>query len=162
MGIGGLRPSSIKSPMDDPRIDKKIGFNPDVPVAKQKENQKKYEQTAGLQVGNYVFLDFIPKTFDKSFDTRQHQIFRISRVDAGKEPPLYKLTDLFKVPLKGYYYASQLLKTSRPKSGEFFEVEAILEEKEIRGKPYILVKYLHYGPQFNRWIPRSSLLLGPN
>ncbi len=157
--IGGLRPSQINSPMDDPKIDEAIGYKPDVSVEKQKQNQLAYEkQKKNLQVGNYVFLDFTPSKFQKSFDTKRNQIFRISRVDAGKTPPLYKLKDLKGVAIKGYYYAQQLAKTSRPKRGEFFAVEKILEEKEKRGEPYILVKYLHYGPQYNRWIPRKNLL----
>ncbi len=158
--IGGLRPSQIHSPMDDPLIDKTIGYKPDVSVEEQKQNQLAYEKKKNnLQVGNYVFLDFLPSKFAKSFDTKRSQIFRISRVDAGKSPPLYQLTDLKGVLMKGYYYAEQLAKTSRPRRGEFFAVEKIIEEKEKRGQPYILVKYLHYGPQYNRWIPKKNLLM---
>ncbi len=157
--IGGLCPSSIKSPMDDPKIDEKIGFHDDIPVETQKKNQKQYEKNKKkLQVGNYVYLDFVPTALSKSFDTKRSQIFRIVRVDAGKQPPLYKLEDLKHDPVKGYYYASQLQKTERPKKGEFFKVEKVLGEKMIRGERYIHVKYLHYGPKFNRWIKEKNLL----
>ncbi len=157
--IGGLRPAQIKSSMDDPLIDKRIGFHDDVPVEVQKKNQKKYEkQKKNLQVGNYVFMDFVPSALSKSFDTKRNQIFRIIRVDAGKSPELYKLEDLNHDQVKGYYYAAQLQKTQRPKRGEFFKVEKILSEKERRGEAYIRVKYLHYGPKFNRWIKKSNLL----
>ncbi len=159
VAIGGLRPSSIKSAMDDPKIDAKIGYHDDVPVEVQKKNQKEYEKKKNkLQVGNYVFLDFVPSAFTKSFDAKRSQIFRIIRIDAGKQPELYKLEDLNHEKVKGYYYASQLKKTERPKKGEFFKVEKILKEEMRRGEPYIFVQYSHYGPKFNRWIKKSNLL----
>ncbi len=160
VAIGGLRPSEINSPMDDPKIDRKIGFRDDVSVANQKKNQKLYEKDKKkLQIGNYVFLDFVPTAFSKSFDTKRNQIFRIIRVDAGKKPELYKLEDLRHTEIDGYYYATQLQKTEAPKKNEFFKVEKVLKEKIRKGETLIYVKYLHYGPQFNRWIKQSDLLI---
>ena len=68
--IGGLKPGSINSTMDSTRIDEKIGFKEDVPVEEQKKNQVKYERQnkkTSIQVGNYVYLDYVPSAFDKSF-----------------------------------------------------------------------------------------------
>ncbi len=160
IAIGGLRPSTIKSPMDDPKIDERLGFKDDIPIETQKKNQKIYEkQKKKLQVGNYVFLDFVPTAFSKSFDTKRSQIFRIIRIDAGKKPELFTLEDLNHDIVEGSYYASQLQKTDRPKKGEFFKVEKILDEEVRKGIPYVRVKYLHYGPKFNRWIRKSNLLI---
>ena len=159
--IGGIRPGSISSPTDDPQIDNAIGYQSDVPVEEQKKNQKKYENNRyRLQKGTYVFLDFAPKTMTKSFHIKRNQIYRIQRVDAGKRPVLYKLMDLMGDPIPGYYYESQLARTTRPRRGEYFKVEKILGEETRRGKEYIHVKYLHYGPKFNRWILKSNLLVG--
>ncbi len=159
--IGGLKPALIKSREDGVLIDRKIGFKLDTPVELQKQKQREYEKDRSqLQVGNFVYLDFPPSTMAKSFDTRRNEIFRVRRVDAGKSPPLYKLEDLKKVPVKGYYYAKQLLKTSKPKKGEFFTIEKIVKEKMLRGRPFVLVKYLHYGNQFNKWIPKENILKG--
>ncbi len=147
--------------MDDPLIDDKIGYQADVSVEKQKQNQTLYEKKkTNLQVGDYVFLDFTPSVFDKSFDTKRNQIFQIYRVDAGKQPELYKLKDLMGAEITGYYYGKQLAKTKRPKNGEYFKVEAILDEKVRRGQEYIFVKYLHYGSKFNRWILKKNLVKG--
>ncbi len=158
--IGGLRPGNIKSPMDDPKIDAAVGYRPEVPVSVQKKNQKEYEKNRNnLQVENHVFLDFTPTTFDKAFDTKRNQIFRIMRIDAGKNPPLYKLKDLMGKPIKGYYYAEQLLKTTKPKRNEYFKVEKILGERIKKGKTEVLVKYLHYGPKFNRWLPKDNVII---
>ncbi len=159
--IGGIKPALIKSQTDGVIIDQKIGVMPDVPVKVQKENQKKYEEDKNLiQVGNFVYLDFAPSTMQKSFDTKRNQIYRVIRIDAGKSPPLYKLADLMKVPLKGYYYGQQLLKTTKPKKGEYFKVEKIVAEETRNGKEYVLVKYQHYSNKFNKWLPKHDILKG--
>ena len=68
--IGFLKPSEISSPMDDPKIDAKIGIPEDVPFQKQEENQRNYEREKFfLQVGDHVFLDFPPTTMEKGFDS---------------------------------------------------------------------------------------------
>ncbi len=146
-------------------IDEAIGLKIDTPVQSQKKNQVAYEKGPGrkgrIQVGNYVYLDFAPTgAMDKGFDTKRNQIFRVIRIDAGKTPVLYKLEDLKKEPLKGYYYAEQLSKTAKPKAKEYFAVEKILGEKKIRGKEYVRVKYLHYSNKFNRWVPKENVLRG--
>ncbi len=162
--IGGLRPAIIKSPEDGPLIDKAIGIKLDTPVNTQNKNQKEYEQgplrNTRIQVGNYVYLDFAPKPMDKSFDTKRNEIYKVIRIDAGKKPVLYKLANIMNVPLKGYYYSEQLLKTTKPKSNEYFAIEKILEEKNIRGKDYVFVKYLHYSDKFNKWVPKANVLKG--
>ncbi len=159
--IGGLRPYDIQSPEDGVLIDERIGVKEDVPVAEQIANQRRYEQDKSkLQVGNYVYLDFKPKALDKSFDTRRNQIFRVVRIDAGKKVPLFKLVDLLKAPVKGYFYREELLKTRKPRMGEDFKVEDIVGEKTVRGKEYVRVKYLHYGDKFNKWILKKNLIKG--
>ena len=161
--IGGLTPALIKSPADGTIIDETIGLKMDTPVETQKRNQIAYEKEKGknhIQVGNYVYVDFPPKPMDKSFDTKRNQIYRVTRVDAGKQPPIYKLADLMKEPVKGNFYADELLKTSKPKRHEYFAVEKIVGQKTVRGKEYVRVKYLHYKDKFNKWIPKENLLKG--
>ncbi len=165
VAIGGLRPAAIKSPEDGPMIDNAIGLKMDTPVATQKEKQRAYERDSKsrsrIQVGNYVYLDFAPAgAMDKSFDTKRNEIYRVIRIDAGKDPVLYKLANLMKVPLKGYYYAAQLVKTTKPKRHEYFAIEKIVGEKELRGKKYVQVKYLHYSDKFNKWIPKENVVKG--
>ncbi len=149
--------------MDNPLIDKKIGYEMEIPVETQKKNQTNYEKNKSkIQVGNYVYLDFAPKPMDKSFDTKRNEIYRVIRIDAGKTPPLYKLANLMKEEVKGNYYAEQLIKTTKPKRHEYFKIENILGEKLIRGKPYVHVKYLHYSNKFNKWIPKENVIKGPD
>ena len=68
--IGYLKPSQIKSPLDDPLIDNAIGVPQDASFETQVQNQKTYEQnSANLQVGDHVYLDFAAATMEKGFDT---------------------------------------------------------------------------------------------
>ena len=67
--IGYLKPNQIKSSMDDPKVDDIKGIPTDVSFEQQKRNQAAYESGPGLQVNDYVYLDFPPSTFAKDFDS---------------------------------------------------------------------------------------------
>ncbi len=160
--IGGLKPNQINSRTDTPLIDHKIGFHPDESFETQTANQKEYEKKRSpesLQVGNYVYVDFPPASFEKSFDTKNYQLFIVRKVDAGKQPVLYQVKDLRGKKVPGYFYREQLLKTERPRKGQYFRVEDILAEEEKNNKKYYLVKFLHYPSQYNRWLPEENVKL---
>ncbi len=85
-------------------------------------------------------------------------MYKISRVDAGKEPVTYSLTDLMDDPIAGHYYEPQLTKSPTPDSGNFFKMEKIIAERVENGHRECLVKYLHYPAKFNRWVRKADLL----
>ena len=127
----------------------------------KKKIKKKYAKTKSepLQVGSFVYVDFPSSSFEKSFDSKNYQLFIISRVDAGKSPILFQVKDLLGKVQPGFYYREQLLKTHRPRRGQYFRVEAILKEKEQNNKKKYLVKFLHYPSKFNRWISKENMIL---
>ncbi len=158
--LGGLRPSLIKSRKDTPLIDNTIGFHPDVPFENQIENQKKYElNPTKLQVGSYVYIHFLPSALSKSFDSPNYQLFIVSRVDAGKSPPLYQVKDLKGKIQKGFFYRDQLVEGKKPEAGQFFRIEKILKKKKRKKKTIYLVKYLHYPDKFNSWVDEDDIKL---
>ncbi len=71
-------------------------------------------------------------------------MFTIDRIDAGKTPVLYTLTDLLGDKVAGHFYRSQLVKAPKPEKGTYFRVEKILKWKTLNRKKYCYVKYLHY------------------
>ncbi len=159
VAIGNLRPSDIKTSEDDPKIDAAVGLKEDTSFQRQEENQKNYEENKKLlQKGDFVYADFGPTAFEKGYDSPNYQIFEISQVDAGKKPVLYKLIDLNKDPVDGFFYKEQLTKTKEPEWEKTFHVEDIIKEENIRGVPYVYVKYLHYPKKFNQWIPKSNIV----
>ncbi len=159
-GIGGMKPSEINTRNDTPKIDKTIGYNPDVTFETQALNQKRYEKNVQepLQVNSYVYVDFAPSPLEKSFDSRYYQLFKIKRIDAGKSPVLYQIKDLSGKTQPGFFYREQLLKTERPRRGKYFRVEKILSEEKRKNGTYYHVKFLHYPSKFNRWLPETNLL----
>ena len=157
--IGGLRPNMIKSREDTPLVDSTIGFHPDTPFDVQLENQKKYElNPTKLQKGSYVYVNFPRRPFSKGFYSPNYQLFIVSRVDAGKSPPLYQLKDLKGAIKPGFFYRAQLIEGAEPKPG-FFRIEKILAEKKTRHKTLVLVKYLNYPDKFNRWLDKKTVVL---
>ena len=144
--IGGLRPNEISSNRDDVLIDNKIGVNEDVDWEQQNKSQKRYEKSSkDLQKGDFVFVpSFGPSALGKSTDTNRHQIYQISRVDAGKTPHLFKLQDLKQKEIPGFYYRAQLLKTEEPQPGQTFKIEKVIKVKKIKSEKWAYVKYLHY------------------
>ncbi len=140
--IGGLRPNMIKSREDTPLVDNTIGFHPDTPFDVQVENQKKYELIpTNLQKGSYVYVNSPPRPFTKGFYSPNYQLYIVSRVDAGKSPPLFQLKDLKGDIKPGFFYREQLIQGEEPKPG-FFRIEKILAEKKERKKTLVLVLLL--------------------
>lgn len=82
----------------------------------------------------------------------------MERVLAAEKPELYKLVDLQQDKVAGYFYRAQLHPTNPPKTGQFFQVQAILKERTSGGKRMCLVKYLGYPNKFNRWVPKKDTI----
>ena len=86
------------------------------------------------------------------------QIFQISKVDASVAPPLFSLIDLMKDKVDGHYYKEQLTSAPTPNyQKDFFFVEKVLGKKTVKGKKFVLVKYLYYPSQFNEYVPIENL-----
>ncbi len=157
--IGGLRPSEITKRTDGPKIDAAVGVPEDVSFQEQEDNQKKYErEKRNIQVNDYVHVDFGPSTFERGFDSKNYQLFKVIRVDAGKKPYLYKLADLKDAEVSGYFYATELTKVPPPKPNATFRVEKILDTKIENGKKMYYVKFTHYPRKFNTWIPAKNFV----
>ena len=61
-----------------------------------------------------------------------------------------------KVP--GHFYAEQLTKAPIPNYKEdFFLIEKILGEKQVKGKKYFLVKFLFYPSKFNEYVLAENI-----
>ncbi len=70
--IGGLRPSEIKSNLDDVKIDARVGLKEDVEFEQQLKNQAAYDKDKKrLQPGQYVYVPAFPASpLGKSFDSK--------------------------------------------------------------------------------------------
>ncbi len=121
--IGGLYPADIRLPSDAPKVDTAVGVVEDVPFQTQLSRQKKYvAEKKGIQKNDFVYVDFGPSAMAKGYDSpvnytflkksrtffigfviffQNYQIFRVSAVDAGKQPILFSLEDQMGAPIPG-------------------------------------------------------------
>ena len=158
--IGFLRPSDIKSSMDDPTIDAKIGYPKVVSYKDQMTKQALYEANPKkIQVGTYVYVDRPRQPLQKGFSSRRNQIFQVYYVDAGKSPPLYGIKDTMGEKQPGHYYREQLTPSPDP-TGNIYKVKDILGRRRRKGKLQLFVSYLHYPKKFNSWIEAENLVEG--
>ena len=70
---------------------------------------------------------------------------------------LYRLIDLQKKPVEGYFYKAQLTQAQKPKDENYFFIDEILGHKIIKKKKYYLVKYLYYDDRFNEYVLESDI-----
>ena len=63
--------------------------------------------------------------------------------------------------VNGHFYKEQLKKAPVPDyKKDFFLVEKIIQEKNIRGQKYFLVKFLYYPSKFNQYVPAKNIKFG--
>ncbi len=92
---------------------------------------------------------------------KRGQIFQVNFVNASVKPVLYKLVDLMKDPIEGFYYREQLTLAPDPDyRNDFFAVEKVLKTIIRKKKKFFLVKYLYYPSKFNQYIPEENLKMG--
>jgi len=60
------------------------------------------------------------------------------------EPPLFKLVDLLKAPVKGNYYQSMLKLAPNPENKDYWKIEKVLKTRKRNGQEEQLVKFLYY------------------
>jgi hypothetical protein len=163
--LGGLKPSAFQTIWDSKKLDKTLpraSREPNYHI--QLRNQKKYlADKSKLQRGDYVLLDNSKNAFDKITDwQRSPQVYVVSEVRACIHPPLFLLRNLDNTPIFGYYYRPQLKLTTRPKPGSFFHVEKSLDKRQGKKEIEHLVKFIGYDNSYNKWLPESYFIEGPD
>ena len=74
--LGYMSPAQIQSPTDDPEVEraKRLHHVPqrtEPSAEEQRQNQEEFEKSdSKFKVGNYVYKNFLPQKFDKSYDTQ--------------------------------------------------------------------------------------------
>lgn len=78
------------------------------------------------------------------------QLFRIYKVDAMVNPPLFYLKDLMDEPIKRPYYRQELRLGPQTVDDPNFEwkIEKVLKKRKVRGELEYLVKYEYYPSKY--------------
>lgn len=82
----------------------------------------------------------------------------MTKVFSDINPIQYELSDLQKTKLKRRFYREELTKSPPPTKSDYFFVEKILKERQIKGKKEYFVKYLYYPMKFCQWVPEHNLV----
>ena len=108
-----------------------------------------------FKVGDPVRISKLRKTFKKGYlPNWSEELFAIDKV-IRTTPVRYVIRDEMNVALKGSFYEEELQKVT--KVHQLYRIEAILEERQHKNRPQILVKWSGYPASFNSWINRSDL-----
>lgn len=106
-------------------------------------------------VGDHVFLVRERQVFRKGYREKfTGEIFVVSAVQRTS-PPTYRVRDMSDEPVAGTFYAQEMHKVDPP---DEYEVERVLRTvRTKRGGVKHLVRWRHYGPQFDSWVDDKDL-----
>lgn len=109
-----------------------------------------------FKVGDRVRISYKRRqVFDKSyFPQWTWEIFIIDKV-IQSNPWTYKIKDFNGEVIEGSFYESELQKTKQKK--DTYLVESILKTKKVKGKKYVLVKWLGYPESASTWEPETNV-----
>lgn len=107
--------------------------------------------------GDLCRVSFSRHTFERSFNQRfSEEVFRIRQRFMRDNIPVYLLADLKGQVIRGFFYGPELQRVSQL-DDKLFKVEKILRRRGKGENREVLVRWLGYGPEFDQWIPVSSL-----
>ena len=124
-----------------------------------KQNSKKIKKTLrgrsqipisyDFKIGDKVRISKFKKKFEKGYTPNwTEEIFIIYAINMTN-PVTYLIKDLNNDPIKGSFYKQELQKTDQ----EIFRISKVIRKKGQNA----FVSWEGYGPEFNSWIPISSI-----
>ena len=111
-----------------------------------------------FKVKDYVRLSHVAKPFDREYNQKYtREVFQVSSRKKRALLNLYRVSDLNKTEIHGFFYQSELQKISFDESGTF-KVEKILRTKKVKGQKYYLVRWQDYGPSMDSWVSSDDMV----
>ena len=103
-----------------------------------------------FKIGDKVRISKFKKKFEKGYTPNwTEEIFIIYAINMTN-PVTYLIKDLNNNPIKGSFYKQELQKTT---GQEIFRISKVMKKKNNKA----FVSWEGYGPEFNSWIPISSI-----
>jgi len=111
-----------------------------------------------VKVGSTVRVAAYKNAFRKSYTPGWTQeVFTVVRILEDRVPKVYMLADHNKQPIKGVYYAEEIVPVIRD-SNSVYEIEKILQRKKTKTGEKLLVLWQGYGSEFSSWINANDLV----
>jgi len=107
------------------------------------------------QPGDWVRIGKSKRTFKKGYlPNWTEELFSVVRKVDGN-PPLYILQDYLGVIIKGGFYEEEMQKVDKVDC--MYLVEEVLQERTKKGVQEVLVKWVGYSEEFNKWIDKKLI-----
>ena len=120
---------------------------------KTPERLKKYI----YKVGQSVRISHIRHVFDRQVSQKwSGELFIIDKRFKREGIPIYKLRDWSGEDIEGSFYESELQAVNVDEMTEY-RVEKVLKRRTINKRKEVLVRWLHWPPKYDSWIPEVDL-----
>ena len=117
-----------------------------------KNEEKMKKTTFKFKLGN-LSESHVP---EREYDQRwSGELFQIVNRDGTQRYPTYKIKDYAGESIDGTFYEEELQKVT---PNEYYKVEKILKSRKIKGRPKeVFVRWLHWPPKYDSWIPATNI-----
>ena len=92
------------------------------------------------------------------FDPQRGQIFKITSIDKGARPWLYRLENERGKAYPFLQYRKSLRRAPDSLTDVVYPIEKIVAHRTVRRKKQVKVRYLFYGREFDEWRNEDSVL----
>ena len=121
--------------------------------ARQHAQLLKPKRKPKLNIGDTVRLQKAKKTFDRGYTPNwTEELFKIHAIDKTWLPITYQVEDDDGEIIEGQFYYLELQKVE-----PIYRIEKILKSKIVKGKKYLLVKWLGDRYPHPEWILESNI-----
>lgn len=109
-------------------------------------------------VGDQVKIRITKQAFRKEFnETVSETVHTIEKQIKKSNNHLYKLKHTDGTVLEGLFREDQLEKVRVDDNTEF-RIDRVVARKKVKGVPMVKLRYIGYGPEFDTWEPKSSMI----
>lgn len=110
-----------------------------------------------FEIGDIVRISLLRHPFKRYYSEHwTNELFIIEKRNIKQYIPIYHLTDYAKEEIKGTFYESELQKV-HINDNTLYNIEEVIEEKEIDGIKHSLIKWVGWPKKFNSWIPTKDV-----
>ncbi len=123
-------------------------------LRKQKEpRQKRYK----YKLGQTVRISHVKSVFDREYSQKwTGELFHIDKRYKREGLPIYKLKDWSGDSIEGSFYEAELQSIHVDETTEY-RVEKVLKRRTLNKQKEVLVRWLHWPPKYDSWIPERDL-----
>jgi hypothetical protein len=130
---------------------------PRVKMEKKRNIKMRKKPVFKYGVGDKVRISHIRSLFDREYQQKwSSEVFKVAKRYMRERIPVYRLVDLEGEEIKGTFY-QQELQGVYVDEDTVYKIEKVLKRRTIGRQKQVLIRWLHWPPKFDSWIPLSEL-----